>query len=421
MPSLQHNAMKVTRDAFVDWQRTRLNGSTEKAEWPRRCLRPGGTLWFFGNSVARVHYFAALALLNGEDSKGIDEQIALCGKGGEWRGRRPGQGLSCLGPCMCSSDIAGGRGRLVFVWQQRMYHPTDELARALSSSASDIGNRRNGTAIRIEAGDAVIVNIGLDDIVSLAKYASGKRRAKERHRDGSAWTLVDYLQKWQAELANNAPGLASGMAAAWRQRRAAFWRTSTPVCHAPAYRTHWGLLTGPRALLSDSSDGQAAASLSNATLQQGHRAPASTSRSRSGISSSISGREAWAVESTTVNDLLAHSDASVAEEMQARRVPILEIAHIDRSAVVSAAGTSCGIAPAAARAPAAPAAEPAASTASASAAAGSTAASSTRFACRCSGYNADHTNLHPNPQVALEQVRQMLAAMSTECSRAYGS
>ena len=60
------------------------------------------TIWFLGNSVSRIHYFAALALLNGDAAASIDEQVTLCGRGGAWGGRRPGQGSAA-----CAQAIAG--------------------------------------------------------------------------------------------------------------------------------------------------------------------------------------------------------------------------------------------------------------------------------------------------------------------------
>ena len=316
-------------------------------------------MWFFGNSVARVHYFAAIALLNGVSMLGIDQQIALCGKGGEWHGRRPGQGLSCLGPCTCSADITG-LGRLVFVWQQRMYHTNDELIAAMHGRQP-----RNGT-IRIQRGDAVLVNMGLDDIVSLAKYASGKRRI----RGGSAPTLAQYLARWQQALATEAPRLADAMSVAQNSGRAAFWRTSTPVCHEPTFRTHWGFLTGPRRHL-----------------------PVPQRSSEVAASDPFN----W----TTVNDLLAHSDASVVEQLHARDVPVVDMAQIDRSVVPTLSGPSSVRVTTLCR-------QPLSLTHPRAAA---------RFACRCSAYKGDHTNLHPDPRLAFEQVKQMFLQMSASCMK----
>lgn len=112
------------------------------------------TIWFVGNSVSRIHFFAALASLSGDgEQKSLAEQINMCGRGGEWRGRRPGQGTSCLGPCSCSAVLPGG-GRLSFVWQQRTFDKV--IGPALLGEVA---------SIPIRAGDVVFINAGLDNVV----------------------------------------------------------------------------------------------------------------------------------------------------------------------------------------------------------------------------------------------------------------
>lgn len=431
------------RDVFVDWRHRRRDNTTSEAAalWPRPCVRHGGTLWMVGNSVMRMHFFAALALLNGDTFVGIDEQIKQCGRGGESRGRRPGQGLSCLGPCRCSADIDGGRGRVVFVWQQRLFHMGDEFVLALNragtgGSSTSLRRGAPGTrgenatpamkrlaGLQIQPGDAVIANMGLDDIVTLAKYSFGKRRPKptDRHADGSAWTLTDYLERWRQSVADGAPALATSMAAAWQSGRAAFWRSSTPVCHAPGYRTHWGMLTGPRAHLPQPSISSSGDSDAPSTQGGGPaHGPAPP----------------LLEESTTVNDLLAHSDASVAESMTARGVPALDLTAIDRAAATRVqtalaaqalqtpradgkgqtaqgdgqiAGHQASSGPEIRETPGTPCDLPGLDS-------GDRSRGATRFACRCAGYQADPTHLHPHPAVAAEQVRQMLKSMAFTCA-----
>jgi len=52
------------------------------------------TLWFLGNSVSRIHAFAAAALFSkGNDYVGREDQKILCGAGGSpFKKARPGQG-----------------------------------------------------------------------------------------------------------------------------------------------------------------------------------------------------------------------------------------------------------------------------------------------------------------------------------------
>eukprot|EP00966_Prymnesium_polylepis_P004721 108594-Prymnesium_polylepis.1 len=40
------------------------------------------------------------------------------------------------------------------------------------------------------------------------------------------------------------------------------------------------------------------------------------------------------------------------------------------------------------------------------------------FGCRCRGYLADHTNIHPSPAVAGEQIRELFRQMSVTCRAA---
>ena len=114
--------------------------------------------------------------LTWKTARPIEEQQALCGKGGEWRGRRPGQGLSGLGPCSCSADVPGG-GRLGFVWQQQVFDPV--LGSVLAGAYPKIQTR---------PGDLLVLNAGLDPILDLFKRGFGKK--KSRGADG---TLVVWL------------------------------------------------------------------------------------------------------------------------------------------------------------------------------------------------------------------------------------
>ena len=73
---MSHHAFKATQDAFKRWEAEQnpLPRSDVPHVSPHSCVRTNGTLWLFGNSVTRVHFFAALALLNGGRLKGIEEQ-----------------------------------------------------------------------------------------------------------------------------------------------------------------------------------------------------------------------------------------------------------------------------------------------------------------------------------------------------------
>ena len=294
---MSHHAFKATQDAFKRWEAEQnpLPRSDVPHVSPHSCVRTNGTLWLFGNSVTRVHFFAALALLNGGRLKGIEEQKVLCGRGGESHGRRPGQGVSCLGPCSCSVQLSHG-GFLTFVWHQRMHHPEDELVRALTrddheDSAPSSRNDTSLRTLRIRAGDAVLINVGLDDIVQLSKKSFGKKRTTVKGN------LSYFSALWRhGSLGIGAPRLAAAMAAARQRGRAVFWRSSTPICHPNSFITGWGLVSGP--------------------------APGGN---------------------LSVNGLLAESDETVAVAMKRQRVPVIpidEIDHVSASACTSRTATS---------------------------------------------------------------------------------
>jgi hypothetical protein len=156
-----HPAFFSTLHAFRAWSSARPK-LPPKYRWPTACRN----IWYVGNSVSRIHYFATLALLRGDGvMTSIDEQIAQCGRGGEWRGARPGQGTSCLGPCSCASNVSvNDEGHpynvhtVGFVWQQRLFD--DALPSLLAGSF---------TQVPIRPGDLVVLNAGLDDLVHTAK------------------------------------------------------------------------------------------------------------------------------------------------------------------------------------------------------------------------------------------------------------
>ena len=194
------------------------------------------TLWFLGNSVSRIHFFAALAMLSGEgEPKQIEEQVRMCGKGGEWRGRRPGQGVSCLGPCACSATVPGG-GRLAFVWQQRTFDKM--LGPALLGELALSG-------LRVQAGDLVFFNAGLDNVVDCAKKAFTKKtkaiRLGQLVGDNLTRHAATQKVKWNESLQEDAPRLARALAAAQHMGRRVFWRSSSPVCFEPDHKTNWGM------------------------------------------------------------------------------------------------------------------------------------------------------------------------------------
>ena len=196
-----------------------------------RAIERNRTLWFFGNSVTRIHFFAAHALLSTQElSRGavsnvsILDQITHCGKGGEWKGRRPGQGMSCVGPCSCSLEVPGRAGwRLQFVWQQNTFDET--LAKVL------VGEYPR---LPVAAGDMVIMSTGLDGVIETLKRAYTHKKTTGIDANGQPCrfrgNFSDFEARWRHTTQAAAPRLARAMLAAWRAGRRVFWRSSTPSC-----------------------------------------------------------------------------------------------------------------------------------------------------------------------------------------------
>jgi hypothetical protein len=195
-----------------------------------RSVERNRTLWIFGNSVSRIHLFAAHAILRSQEQShdgvsnvSILDQVTLCGKGGEWHGKRPGQGTTCDGPCSCSLEVPGRRLRLRFVWQQKTYDKV--LAQAL------VGNY---SKLPVQAGDTVLINTGLDGAIEVLKRSFTRKKT---------WGVTDrgklcefrgnfsfFEGRWRRELAANARLLSQAILAAWKTGRRVFWRTSTRSC-----------------------------------------------------------------------------------------------------------------------------------------------------------------------------------------------
>jgi hypothetical protein len=190
------------------------------------------SLWFVGNSVSRHHYFAAGALLKGRDPTGVEfvanrsQQIKLCGRGGTFKGHRPGQGL-CYGPCSCSLLVprpAGGFVRLVFIWQQRTYD------RWLSDIFVNQAERNKyapleGSPAR---GDIVFANVGLDGIADALKRGLTKKRLSAA--DGPR-NVTRFLERWATALPSQSTSVAAAMAKAHLDVgvRPVF-RGTSPIC-----------------------------------------------------------------------------------------------------------------------------------------------------------------------------------------------
>ena len=110
------------------------------------------TLWFLGNSVSRIHAFAAAAMLSKGNVTIVSrqDQKILCGAGGSFGGSRPGQG-KCYGTCGCM--VPNTQPKIGFIWQQRYFDM--QLRNIL------LGKDEHYI---IREGDTVILNMGLDDI-----------------------------------------------------------------------------------------------------------------------------------------------------------------------------------------------------------------------------------------------------------------
>ena len=147
------------------------------------------TLWFLGNSVSRIHAFAAAAMLSNGRAIGREEQKILCGAGGSFGGSRPGQG-KCYGACGCM--VPNTQPKIGFIWQQRYF---DEQLRNIL-----LGKDEHYT---IREGDTVILNMGLDDI--------GPNR-------------------WRESILNEAPNLVQTIEDASAAGRRVLFRYTTLLC-----------------------------------------------------------------------------------------------------------------------------------------------------------------------------------------------
>lgn len=218
-------------------------GSSESiGSWqPGACISNNSspTLWFLGNSVSRIHLFAALALLSKQQAStvSVDDQITQCGRGGEWKGRRPGQGLSCLGPCSCSDVAPGSNVKVVFVWQQRAWDET--LDSALS------GGRFSPKTAPIAQGDIVLMSSGLDSVYSVFKKTLTAKKAFGLDGRAIRGNYSFFAEQWRTALAKDAERLAASVATAWRGGRRVFWRSNTLDCY-PTNRTRPEFAAGLR-------------------------------------------------------------------------------------------------------------------------------------------------------------------------------
>ena len=326
------------------------------------------TIWFMGNSVSRIHFFAALAMLSGEgEQKSLSDQIQMCGRGGEWKGRRPGQGVSCLGPCACSATLPGG-GRLAFVWQQRTFDKV--IGPALRGEIGLDGNT-------IKAFDIVFVNVGLDNVVDTAKKSYTKKNVAIRMGQLTGENLTRHAasvkQLWNESVQADSVRLAEALSLAQQAGRRVVWRTSSPVCFQPEYVTNWGMAT------------------------------------------------------RTVNAMVAFSDAVVTAAVVARAVPVFDLLRFDHELLcggIASGGRDDGHGGGAGHgrgdhghdsgghdsggqgnALSAADRDPDESSAAAV------------TACRCLGYGMDSTRLHPAPATATWQVERMLRAEALRLSQ----
>ena len=210
-------------DYFKGLKRWDPESCPSKAGGPSGVKQP--TLWLIGNSVSRIHFFAALAMLSGSTSSNVTvlDQITQCGRGGEWKGRRPGQGVSCLGPCSCSDQVPGLNMSVVFVWQQQVWD------RTLHSSL--LGAQFSAGQSPIAPGDVVLLNGGMDAVSILFKRAfAGKKFFGSDGRTVKG-NYTFFASKWRQTLASESEQLATSIAAAWHTGRRVFWRTTTPDCY----------------------------------------------------------------------------------------------------------------------------------------------------------------------------------------------
>lgn len=258
------------------------------AVWrPGACLRARrsnesedfSTIWFFGNSVSRIHSFATQSMLNFADGRAsnttILEQVAQCGKGGDWKGRRPGQGLTCNGPCTCTLQVPSRALRITFVWQLNTFD--DTLAKALTGRDS---------RLRILPGDIVFLSSGLELILDVVKRSFTSK--KSRGADGQLihGNFSYFTAQWRSRLETDARSLAATVESAWHSGRRVFWRTSTPDC-------------------------------SDANASFARNAPSSVAQIPS--------------RSRYMNDMLAQNDGVVRAALEERGLPVLDLSIIDQA------------------------------------------------------------------------------------------
>ena len=395
------------------------------------------TLWFVGNSVSRIHFFAALAMLSGErEQKSISDQIDLCGRGGEWRGRRPGQGVSCLGPCSCSATVPGG-GRLAFVWQQRTFDRV--IGPALLGRVG---------SIPIRAGDVVFLNAGLDNVVDMAKRSYTKKAGScaRLFPASRAAAPLGVGNKSRTSMGagsgdsggggdggggdggggaggggagggdgggdgggGDGGGVARGVSVSHRNRTSDA-RAGTSPRRAEGAARFCTQEVRRRWNASVETDAEGLARAVSAARSAGRRVIWRTS---SPVCFEPDFLTNWGLRTREVNAMLDYSDAHVTAAMRSKGVPIVNLAALDRGILCAQSlASSRPVARAVARA-----------TEDLTRSHGGVALytaihaedEAALTACRCKGYGMDSTHLHPSPETAAAQVSAMLHTL-TRCS-----
>ena len=233
------------RNAGASTARTELQQAINSCESGNHSSGRNRSVWFIGNSVTRHHFFAAIALLKSRDPSAVDfvedrkQQIQVCGRGGQWKGHRPGQGL-CYGPCSCSQTLPWMDGlsfvRLVFVWQQKNFDGY------LSDLLVDAAARRKYALLEGSPGpgDLVLVNVGLDGVAdTLKRGLTNKRLSRAEVREGPR-NLTRFLKRWRDQLPSQAANLAAAMQNAQRAKMRVIFRATSAICPTAKEPDQWG-------------------------------------------------------------------------------------------------------------------------------------------------------------------------------------
>ena len=185
-------------------EETRQSNTTlSESHW--KCL-VNRTVWFFGNSVVRMWYFALQSLLTGGTIPTRKQQMRMCGRGGKRKGTRPGH-PPCPGPCSCAASHKNVR--LAMVWYQELEDADVRevlLGRKAVTPVEDPEHAAPVAGTRgawVGANDVVFMQTGFDDVVSGGSWenrvragapqAAGAAHQMRQNGVQVLWVLVTHV------------------------------------------------------------------------------------------------------------------------------------------------------------------------------------------------------------------------------------